>query len=569
MDSVENICNHLARYKVLDTETVRTLRSRWREQNKERSDQPAEFKRWLVRTGYVTDFQLDLLTRGFGEHLFLDEYKLVDRLAKGRHAGVFQAVHSSGQKVAIKVLPPSKSKNPHVLSRFLREARLATRLDHDNIVRTFHHGKTAEGTQFIVMEFLEGETLEDVIQRRKRLPAAEAVRLVIQGLEGLQHLDEKSMIHRDIKPANLMLVPPKELPKRPGEASAPPQPDTTLKSTLKILDIGLSRALFDEGEPETGENVDLTREGTLLGTMNYMAPEQARDAHGADIRADIYGLGCVLYELLAGQPPFPDKNMSRQIRRHAEETPRSLLEAAPGTPQALDKIVQKMLAKDPAMRHLTPGQAIKDLRLVLGMLGDSATAPQPERPLKTFMTWLETKREPDAAAPDGKAIPVPAGPDAAKRVLTQVAAPVPSQTKLAMAAPGTKLGPAATAPEAARPMTVVALPPSGPAPAPPAPAAPAPVQQVAPPAVATAPASPAAAAAAAPAVPAPTVAPGTKPAPFKTFLNKVALKSKDYCKRFVQAVRALNRREWCLIGIGALIVLLLEGVWSVFQWLSN
>jgi serine/threonine protein kinase len=524
MDSVETICNTLARYKVLDAETVRTLRSRWREQNKDRADQPAEFKKWLTKTGHVTDFQLDLLTRGFGDHLFLDEYKLIDRLAKGRHAGVFQAVHDSGQQVAIKVLPPSKSKNPHVLGRFLRESRLATRLDHDNIVRTFHHGKTPEGTHFIVMEYLDGDTLEDVIQRRKRLPPAEAVALLIQGLEGLQHIDEKSMVHRDIKPANLMLV---KSSSGKGPNGTPHGADIgadTLGSTLKILDIGLSRALFDEGEPDSEAKIDLTREGTLLGTMNYMAPEQARNAHGADIRADIYGLGCVLYEMLSGQPPFADKNLAVQIRRHAEETPKPLTETAPGTPEALDKIVQKMLAKDPAMRYLTPGQAIKDLRGILNTLGDQGTAAKPVRPLKTFMTWVETKREPA----DDK-------PQAA------VGAEAPAQTKVAVASVGTVLGQTPTAPAS---KTMVAM------------LAPNPALTAA---TAVAPRSAA------------TVV-GAKPATAKTggflsALSTVAAGSKAILKKLAQSVLALKGRDWAMIGVGALIVLSIEGAWSLIRWL--
>jgi serine/threonine protein kinase len=555
MDSVESICNSLARFKVLDAETIRTLRGLWREQGADRSDQPADFKRWLVQTGYVTDFQFDLLTRGFGDHLFLDDYKLLDRVAKGRHGGVFKAVHASGQKVAIKVLPPSSSKNPHVLGRFLRESRLATRLDHDNIVRTFHHGKTAQGTHFIVMEFLEGETLEEVIQRRKRLPAGEAVRLIIQALEGLLHLDEKSMIHRDIKPANMMIVSGGDSSRSRGRlagitgaseqvprVSGGSDPDTTLKSTLKIVDIGLSRALFDEGELTT-DKVDLTREGTLLGTMNYMAPEQARDPHSADIRADIYGLGCVLYEMLAGQPPFPDKNLAKQIRRHAEETPRPLVEAAPGTPAALDAIVQKMLAKDPAMRHLTPGQAIKDLRNVLGSLGNPTVAAAPDRPLKTFLTWLETRPEDDDNVPQATGVSIP----------TTVAPPTPSPTRVAMAVKGTALvgqQPAASGPVAAK--TVLSLPAEGPLPIVPVAVLVAPTPDV--------PATTANSAAAVPVQPK-----SSKASWFKASLRSFWTTTKDWSTKFARTVWALTLRDWALIGIGSLLTLLARWLWGLIN----
>src|SRR5205807_1875383 len=154
----------------------------------------------------------------------------------------------------------------------------------------------------LVMECLEGETLEDVLQRRKKLPPPEAVRVIYQALLGLQHLHEGGMVHRDIKPANLMLVPP----------GTPGPNDTTLRSTVKVLDLSLALALSGESPDEGAVEGPLTTEGTLLGTPDYMAPEQARDAHSADIRADVYGLGGVLYHLIAGQPPFPDSNIISQ-----------------------------------------------------------------------------------------------------------------------------------------------------------------------------------------------------------------------------------------------------------------
>src|SRR5262249_54649625 len=153
----------------------------------------------------------------------------------------------------------------------------------------------AKGLHYLVMEHLEGETLEDVLQRRKRLAPNEAVRLIHQALVGLEHIHEQGMVHRDLKPANLMLVP------APGRG----EPDNTLRATVKILDIGLGRELFDENAPQAQQNTELTGEGVLLGTPDYLAPEQARDPRTIDIRADIYSLGCVLYHALAGQSPFP------------------------------------------------------------------------------------------------------------------------------------------------------------------------------------------------------------------------------------------------------------------------
>ncbi len=146
--------------------------ARWLEEARDAAADVGKFGKWLVAKKYLTEYQLGQLLRGRIEHLFLGEYKLLDRLGQGRMAGVYQAAHRLGQPVAIKVLPPSKAKDPQLLARFQREARLAVRLKHPNVVRTFHIAET-DGLHYIVMEYLEGDTLEDVLQRRGKLPPAE------------------------------------------------------------------------------------------------------------------------------------------------------------------------------------------------------------------------------------------------------------------------------------------------------------------------------------------------------------------------------------------------------------
>jgi serine/threonine protein kinase len=168
---------------------------------------------------------------------------------------------------------------------------------------------------------------------------------------GLQHIHEKGMVHRDLKPGNLMLHP------------VPWPEQYTLRSMVKILDIGLGRTLFDPDSREVSE--DLTNEGAILGTPDYLSPEQTRDARRADIRSDLYSLGCSLYHMMAGQPPFKDENPVRRILRHATEQPRPLQEHNREVPAKLNQIVVKLLAKKPEDRYQTPAALSNELKAFL------------------------------------------------------------------------------------------------------------------------------------------------------------------------------------------------------------
>jgi serine/threonine protein kinase len=383
--SVQNVYGLLIRSRLLSLDDAKRMYDRWMSEAKNAAD-VGSFAKWMVAHHYLTDYQAALLARGHADNFYLGPYKVLDRIGKGRMAGVYKALHPLGQAVAIKVLPPSKAKEPRVLRRFQREARMGQKLKHPNVVRTFEVGES-NGLHYLVMECLEGETLDEVLERRGKLPPAEAVRVIHQALAGLQHIHEQGLVHRDLKPGNLMLVP--------GRVAS--QPDTTLRAVVKIVDVGLARPLrvekFGEGLHET----ELTSEGTLLGTPNYMAPEQARDPRTADIRADIYSLGCVLYHALTGQTPFPDTNFITQMIRHATEPPRPLKDLNPAVPDGLQQIVSGMLAKEPAQRYPTPGRAAQALQVFL--VAGSEPAPAEHDPkMRSYLTWLETEGDGRRAA---------------------------------------------------------------------------------------------------------------------------------------------------------------------------
>ncbi|MFO0877860.1 MAG: protein kinase [Gemmataceae bacterium] len=373
--TVQNVYGLLLRSQLLSLEEARAMYSRWQDEAGENVTNLARFAAWMVSNKFLTEYQASLLARGHADGFFLNEYRILDRIGKGRMAGVYRAQHRLGQMVAIKVLPPSRAKDPNTLARFQREARLAMRLKHPNVVRGFQMDQAGD-LHYLVMEHLEGVTVEELQQARRQLPPEEAVRIVYQALEGLDHIHQQGLVHRDLKPANLMLVPP-------------PSADSTLGCTVKILDIGLGRALLED--TQEGSEQGLTSEGVILGTPDYMAPEQARDPRLADIRADIYSLGCVLYHLLAGQPPFPDTNIISQMIRHATESPRPLSEFNPHIPEGLEQILGWMIAKDSAARYPTPARAARALEVYLAAGTGKASSTDLDPGLRSYLTWLEAE----------------------------------------------------------------------------------------------------------------------------------------------------------------------------------
>jgi regulation of enolase protein 1 (concanavalin A-like superfamily) len=262
---------------------------------------------------------------------------------------VWQAQHLLMERlVALKVIHPQFTTDPVTVERFRRELKAAARLHHPHVVAAYD-AEQAGPTHFLVMEYVEGQNLAAYLKARGPLPVPEACRYARQAALGLQYAHERGMVHRDIKPHNLMRTP---------------------DGQIKILDFGLARlgstiptetALIptEAGSPSAGL---LTAAGGVMGTPDYLAPEQAANPGAADIRADIYSLGCSLYQLLTGQVPFPGDDPREKIARHSSSVPPPLTALRPEVPPALAGVVARMMAKDPANRPQTPAEVAEALR---------------------------------------------------------------------------------------------------------------------------------------------------------------------------------------------------------------
>ncbi len=273
------------------------------------------------------------LPRELNDH---PRYRVLAAIGTGGMGTVYRAEHRlMDRPVALKVIRTDLLGSEALVERFRREVKSAARLaSHPNIVAAYDAEQAGE-THMLVMEFVEGTDLARLVDRRGPLPIGEACEYVRQAALGLQHAFEDGMVHRDIKPQNLM---------------------RTTRGQVKILDFGLARFAS-----EVGSHAGMTADGMILGSADYIAPEQIDDPHAADIRADVYSLGCTLYFLLAGFPPFPDRSLIQKLMAHSKRTPRPLPELRADVPPALAQVVERMMAKDPARRFQTPDEAVQAL----------------------------------------------------------------------------------------------------------------------------------------------------------------------------------------------------------------
>jgi len=292
---------------------------------------PDELLSKMVSGELLTSFQATQLSAGRWRGLVLKQYALLDRLGAGGMGQVYLGKHMTlGRKVAIKVLAARLADDPIARTRLVREARAAATLDHPNIVRVYDID-TEHSPPYLVMEYLEGVSLQAAVATHGTLQAAATALCGRQVALALQHAFETGLVHRDVKPANLILD-------RQGQ--------------VKLLDLGIVRSVDTPG-------LTLAANGgkMILGTLDYLAPEQADDCSNVDTRADVYSLGATLYFLLAGHPPFPEGSAASRLARKLSDTPISIRKLRPDVPLGLSAVIDKMLARDPAERYQRPRHA--------------------------------------------------------------------------------------------------------------------------------------------------------------------------------------------------------------------
>ena len=271
----------------------------------------------------------------------LGHFVIESKIGTGGMGFVFQAKDTRLDRiVALKVLTPTQSCDLSAIQRFQNEAQSAARLDHENIARVHYFGED-NGLHFIAYEFISGINVREQIRQRSQLNPGEAVNFTLQIASALNHMSSEGVVHRDIKPSNIIITP---------------------NGRAKLVDLGLAR------KQSVDESQELTTAGTTLGTFDYISPEQAKDPRNVDVRSDIYSLGCTLYHMLTGEPPYPEGTVLQKLLDHQGTDPPNPCRKNRSVPLALGAAVQKMMASDPRTRYATPDDLIRDLMPFVGKM---------------------------------------------------------------------------------------------------------------------------------------------------------------------------------------------------------
>lgn len=337
--TVDGFLKHLSDSGVMSQEDLTDVESQI-PADKRNSDAQS-LARELVRLKLLTLFQANALYQEKPLPLSLGNYVLQDKIGAGGMGLVYKAQHRRMKRiVAIKVLSPAARKKPSVVKRFLREAEAAAKLSHPNIVAAFDADEI-NGVPFLAMEFIEGTDLAEFVRKSGPATIEKALDYVLQAARGLEHAHLQGIVHRDIKPANLLL---------------------DSHGTIKILDMGLARIQEGDGSAISAtEAAAITQTGNIVGTIDFMSPEQAVDSSQADYASDIYSLGATLFYLLTGKPMYEFESLMSRLIAHRESPIPSICKLRLDAPAQIDTIFQRMVAKKKDERYQSMTDVIRDL----------------------------------------------------------------------------------------------------------------------------------------------------------------------------------------------------------------
>ncbi|MBY0526437.1 MAG: serine/threonine protein kinase [Gemmataceae bacterium] len=338
-----------------------------------RLPQPRPLAQELMKRGWVTPYQINQLFMGKANELALGPYIILERLGEGGVGYVFKARHQHmGRFVAVKVIRKDLVTDTEVVGRFYREIHAVSQLIHPNIVVAYDAGPVGQ-THFFAMEYVEGIDFVRLVKKEGPLDVERACDYIRQAALGLQHIHERGLVHRDIKPSNLLVAPNVATDNVEEDVTITPHTQGSKWGLVKILDLGLARL----GDPvstdaDTGSPLTVAG-GALRGTADYLSPEQAVDFHRADIRCDIYSLGCTFYFLLTGQAPFEGGTLAQKLMKHQTAEPTAVEKVRAGLPKHVPLILRKMMAKKPDQRYQKPAQI--------------ATALGPPQQKRSWLPW--------------------------------------------------------------------------------------------------------------------------------------------------------------------------------------
>ena len=334
MPSVDTFFKSVLRSGLIDRDT---LQAAIIDVPPESREDPQAIADHLIRHGKLSRFQASKLLKGSAKGLLLGNYQILAPLGKGGMGTVYMARDQrNGQLVALKVLPPHRARTEErTLVRFQREMELSRRVIHPHVALTYETGEF-KGVYYIAMEYIPGKSLYRVVSEEGPMNVPRLAHLGLEVAAALAHAHEQGLIHRDLKPSNILVTP---------------------HNHAKILDLGLAIIAGEKGEATI-----LGGQGYIVGSMDYISPEQTYDASKVDGRTDVYGLGCTLYFSLTGQPPFPGGTSTEKIHKHRNDLPPPLPQFRPDLPMDFADIIHRMMAKDPGLRLPSAQAVVEALR---------------------------------------------------------------------------------------------------------------------------------------------------------------------------------------------------------------